>query len=70
MPIVKHFLDRMGVAGQLDTCLPANYARLRLAPAVVLLAVVRNIIISHRPVYALGEWAAPYAAELLDLDPL
>lgn len=68
LPIVNHFLERMGVAGQLDTYLPANDARLRLAPAVVILAVVRNIIIGHRPVYALGEWAAPYAPGLLDLD--
>jgi len=68
LPIVNHFLDRMGVAGLLDTYLPANDARLRLAPAVVISAVVRNIIIGHRPVYALGEWAAPYAPGLLDLD--
>ena len=37
------------------------------SPAVVIAAVVRNIIISHRPVYALGEWATPYAPELLGL---
>lgn len=67
LPIVNHFLTRMGVAGHLDAYLPNNDARLRLAPAVVIAAVVRNIIISHRPVYALGEWATPYAPELLGL---
>lgn len=67
LPIVNHFLTRMGVAGHLDAYLPNNDGRLRLAPAVVIAAVVRNIIISHRPVYALGEWATPYAPELLGL---
>ncbi|MDQ2729929.1 MAG: IS1634 family transposase [Actinomycetota bacterium] len=67
LPIVNHFLVRMGVAENLDAYLPNDDARLRLAPAVVIAAVVRNIIISRRPVYALGEWATPYAPELLGL---
>ena len=31
--------------------------------------VVRNLIVAHQPVYALGEWAAPYQPGLLDLGP-
>ena len=31
--------------------------------------VVRNIVAGHRPVYALGEWAAPYDPTLLGLAP-
>lgn len=58
LPIVNHFLELMGVARHLDIYLPANDARLRLAPAVVIRAVVRNIVIGHRPVYALGEQRA------------
>ncbi len=44
---------------------PHDDARLRLAPAVVIGLVVRNLIVSHQPVYALGEWAAPYRPGLL-----
>jgi hypothetical protein len=34
----------------------------------VITLVVRNIILSHRPLYALGEWATPYEASLLGLE--
>ncbi|MGO9300866.1 MAG: DUF4277 domain-containing protein, partial [Acidimicrobiales bacterium] len=67
LPIVQHFLARMGVAECLERHLPDNDVRLRLAPAVVIGAVVRNIVVSHRPVYAIGEWAAPYVPGLLGL---
>ncbi|NQW73397.1 MAG: DUF4277 domain-containing protein, partial [Actinobacteria bacterium] len=43
--------------------------RLRLAPATVIATVVRNIVAGHRPVYALGEWAAPYDPTVLGLAP-
>jgi hypothetical protein len=68
LPIVKHFPVRMGIAGHLEAYLRNDDARLRPAPAVVIGAVVRNIIVSHRPVYAIGEWATPCAPGLLDLD--
>jgi len=70
LPIVQHFLARMGVAECLERHLPDNDARLRLAPAVVIGAVVRNIVVSHRPVYAIGEWAAPYVPGLLGSEPV
>ncbi|NJR43738.1 MAG: hypothetical protein HC767_14875, partial [Akkermansiaceae bacterium] len=60
LPIVDHFLQRMGVAERLEAYLPHDDARLRLAPAVVVGVVVRNIIVAHRAVYAIGEWATPY----------
>jgi Domain of unknown function (DUF4277) len=31
--------------------------------------VVRNLVAGHRPVYALGEWAAPYDPAVLGLGP-
>ena len=69
LPIVNFFLDRMGVAEQLAAYLPTDDPRLRLAPAGVIATVVRNIVAGHRPVYALGEWAAPYDPALLGLAP-
>lgn len=67
LPIVNHFLARMGLDEIVGRHLPANDARLRLDPAVVIGVVVRNLTIDHRPVYALGEWAAPFDPSLLGL---
>ena len=69
LQIVNFLLDRMGLTEQLQTYLPSDDPRLRLAPATVIAAVVRNIVAEHRPVYALGEWAAPYDPALLGLVP-
>ena len=69
LPVVNFFLDRMGLPAALQRYLPREDARLRLAPAAVIGVVVRNIIVSHRPVYAIGEWAAPHDPALLGLPP-
>lgn len=67
LPVINHFLARMGLDGVVDRHLPANDARLRLDPAVVIGVVVRNLALDHRPVYALGEWAQPFDPALLGL---
>jgi len=69
LPVVNHFLARMGLADRLRAYLPHDDARLRLAPAAVIGVVVRNIVVGHRPVYALGEWAAPHDPAVLGLQP-
>lgn len=69
LPIVNHFLARMAVGEALEHYLPHDDARLRLAPAKVIGVVVRNIVVAHRPVYAIGEWARPYDSTLLGLGP-
>lgn len=67
LPIVNFFLTRIGLAQHLRTYLPADDARLRLAPAAVVAVLVGNIVAGHRPVYALGEWAARYDPAVLGL---
>ena len=69
LPVVNFFLARIGMADHLQTYLPQDDARLRLAPAAVIAVVVRNIVVGHRPVYALGEWAARYDPTVLGLGP-
>jgi hypothetical protein len=69
LPVVNFFLARIGLAQHLQTYLPADDARLRLAPAAVIAVLVRNIVAGHRPVYALGEWAARYDPAVLGLGP-
>ena len=67
LPVVNVFLDRVGLPGLLERYLPRDDPRLRLAPAAVIGVVVRNLLVAHRPVYALGEWAEQYAPGLLGL---
>lgn len=65
LPVVGHFAGRMGLHRLLDAWVPADDARLALDPAVVIAAVVANLAIEHRPLYALSEWAAVYEPSLL-----
>ena len=67
LPIAGFFLTRIGVADHLRRCLPASDARLRLTPAAVVEQVVRNLVVDHRPLYALGEWAGGYDPGVLGL---
>jgi len=69
LPLLNFFLTRMGLAERLQTHLPRDDARLRLAPAAVIGVVVRSIVVARRPVYALAEWAAPCDQALLGLAP-
>jgi len=69
LPVVAHFLDRAGLPAVLDKHLPAADARVRLAPATAVRLVVTNLLIGRQPLYALGEWAAPFAPHLLGLAP-
>lgn len=42
-------------------------ARLRLDPAVVIAVVVANIVVSHRPLYGIGEWVSTFEPGLFGL---
>ena len=69
LPLINHFLDRAGLPGLLDRYLPAEDARQKLAPAVAVRLVVTNLLVGRSPLYALGEWARPFAPPLLGLGP-
>jgi len=69
LPLLGFFLERMGLAERLQSYLPRDDARLRLAPAAVIGLLVRNILVARRPLYGLAEWAAPYDQALLGLEP-
>jgi transposase len=68
MPIVEHFIGRLKLDNALDAAVPHDDARVLLAPARVLGVVVRHLTIEHRPLYAIGEWSANYAPELLGMN--
>ena len=68
MPIVNHFIARLKLDGALDTAVPHDDARVLLAPSSVLGVIVRHLVVEHRPLYEIAEWAANYAPELLGLN--
>jgi transposase len=65
LPIIDWFCRRLGLAELLETFVPHDDARLKLAPATAIGVVVRNLVVAREPVYALGRWAEP-----IDLAPL
>lgn len=67
LPVINAFYDRLGLDTLLGRYLPHQDARVKLAPATAVGVVVRNLVIHREPVYALGEWAAPFDPALLGL---
>jgi transposase len=66
LPIVNVFYDRLGIDRLMETHVPGD-ARLRVSPAAALGVVIRNLVVRHAPVYALGEWAGRYEASVVGL---
>ena len=70
LPVVNHFLDRAGLPALLDRYLPVRDARVHLSGAAAIRLAVTNLLLGRSPLYALAEWAAPYAPGLLGLTSL
>jgi transposase len=66
LPIVNVFYDRLGIDRLLETQVPGD-GRLRVSPAAALGVVIRNLLVRHAPVYALGEWAGRYDPRVVGL---
>src|SRR5680860_473074 len=67
LPIVNQLLDRLGLPALLADAMPAQDARLKLAPAVAIRLVLTNLVLGREPLYGLGEWAARHDPALLGL---
>ena len=67
LPLIRAFATRMGLGRLLDAWMPADDPRLALDPGAVIAVLVANLAAGHRPLYALGEWAAGYEQSLLGL---
>ena len=67
LPIVNHFLERLGLPALLAGALPDDDGPPKLAPAVAIRLVVTNLVLGREPLYGLGEWAARYDPALLGL---
>jgi len=68
LPIVNHFIDRIGLDNILDNHLVAANNR-KIKPAQTIGVLLRNIIIHRMPMYDLQEWASKYRTDLFGLEP-
>ena len=68
LPVVNHFLDRLGLPATLERFLPTGDPRSKLGTAAAVRLVVTNLVLGREPLYGLGEWAARYEPSLLGLD--
>jgi hypothetical protein len=68
LPIVSHFLDRLGVEAMLERHLPDGDARVLMAVARTIRVLVVNLCVEREPLYGIAEWAARFEAAALCLD--
>lgn len=67
LPIINRILQRMRLSEILQQSLPHDDSRTQLPTHRTLLVLLRNILIARKPVYGVGQWAAAYAPDLLDM---
>ena len=68
MPIINHIIRGMRLPEILKKFLPDD-PRSGLPAYRTVLVLVRNLLIAREPIYGLGQWAARFAPDLLDLLP-
>ncbi len=67
LPIINRLIQRCRLEEILWRHLPAEDGRNRINTASAILLLVRNILISREPLYGVGQWAAAFVPELLQL---
>ncbi len=67
LPIINRILKQCQLREILWRHLPTEDSRHRVPTATAILLMVRNILMSREPLYGIGQWAAAFVPELLDL---
>jgi transposase len=65
LPILDRILKQMRLEWFLRSFLPPADRRCRIAPAVGITLLLKNVLLSREPLYGVGEWAARHAPEAL-----
>jgi transposase len=60
LPIINQLLERMRLDEFLRLYLPRADRRCRIAPAVGIMVLLKNVLLSREPLYGIGEWAARF----------
>jgi transposase len=67
LPIVGHFLDRMGLQATLERYLPDGDPRVLMSASQAIGVLVLNLCLAREPLYGIAEWAGSHPSELLGL---
>jgi len=67
LPLINQLLERLRLEEFFREYLPADDPRCQFPTAQALLVLVRNVLMSREPVYAVGAWAARFAPDLFNL---
>ena len=67
LPIINSVLERLQLNRSFERFVPGHDKRLRLAPALGIGVLLRNILIERESLYALHEWAGRFDESLLGL---
>jgi transposase len=69
-PVIRHFLDRLDLAGLFDRHLPRLPGRQpHLPTATVLGVLISNLLLAREPLYNIAAWASGFVPEHLGLLP-
>jgi transposase len=68
LPIVRHFLGRLGLEGTLARWLPDGDPRVLMAAWRVIVVLVCNLCVEREPLYGIAEWAERHDPLALGLD--
>lgn len=69
LPIINHFLERLGLDAMLDRFVPTKDSRVKLPFSVGLGVVLRSILVEREPVYRCQETVSTFAPEAFGLRP-
>ena len=67
LPILNRILERLRLEEFFHAYLPPQDRRCRIDPALGLLVLLKNLLLSREPLYGVGEWAARHVPGLLGL---
>ncbi len=67
LPILNHFLVRLGLEDRLQRALATLETWTEVPTAKILGVVLRILCLRREPLYAVGEWTRPYAWNVLGL---
>jgi transposase len=68
LPIVRQFLDRLGLLALFERYLPGGDARVGLEAAVAIGVLVVNLCVEREPLYGIAAWAGSFPPGLLGLE--
>jgi transposase len=69
LPVVNHFIERLGLEALLDHFVPTDDRRVKLPYAKGLGVLLRSILIEREPIYRQQEFVGTFAPEVFGLTP-